>query len=352
MRARASLWLCAGAATLLLACGGAEVFEASASSIALQVERQDAEVVPALPELPGRALEPWSDSAEWNGEKVFTLRRLLPDGDLRRVQSQLTSVEGPRGHQGRDLDYYSNGVVAREAFWEKGLQEGLYREWGEGGDLRKVAQYQGGVPHGPYTEYDEFGTRIFSAHYREGRLHGKLEQWFTPDQPQEISHWKDGVQVGRHRLWDRGRVPLILENYEDGRRHGLALEFHRQPGPEKPQFRGMFDSGQRQGVWQEFDLEGRVIGRYVYAHGELNGAFEQWKDGVKVLATEYKKGLETGARREFYPDGRAFAEGVMREGRREGPWRYWKEDGSLDSRWSGVYAKDQKVSELEAGSDD
>lgn len=293
----------------------------------------------------------WVEVQEVDGLKVITRRSYYDSGRLRRIHTQLPEVIGPRGHHGRDMHLYENGVVKQDTHWRMGQLQGDYREWFEGGTLKISTQHVGNLRQGLFEEYGEAGTLRVRGHYDGGVLQGEFRLWFAGGFNQELSHWEQGVQTGLYRVWRKDNVPLRSVHYEDGQLHGTAIEYHAVADEERIRMQGDYHRGERQGVWKEFDEEGRQILSSTYDQGTLSGPYEQWKGGVSVLQTQYVEGLEQGERKEFYLSGQPFAAGVMKDGLREGPWRYWEEDGSLQANWSGIYRAGKKVAELEDSDD-
>ncbi len=85
---------------------------------------------------------------------------------------------------------------------------------------------------------------------------------------------------------------------------------------------GGWQNNQRQGYWQRFDAEGRVIATENYVDGQLDGLAESW-----------------------YPDGKRRSSVPMQAGQVHGRAQYWLPSGELDTQKSGTYENGERVSD-------
>ena len=69
--------------------------------------------------------------------------------------------------------------------------------------------------------------------------------------------------------------------------------------------------------------------------GEVEG---KWKGSIK-------NGLKEGTWVTYHNNGQLNSKGNYKNGKREGTWVFFNKDGSKDTRWSGVYRNDKKVSD-------
>ncbi len=120
--------------------------------------------------------------------------------------------------------------------------------------------------------------------------------------------------------------------------------------------KGLFVKGQKQGVWEYFSKENRlvmlenfkeglkqgeslvfsesdiVIDRMHYENNVLHGKRIQYHPYGNVLATySYSKGLLDGAFQSFYETGQKDEEGYYVANKKHGEWKVYKEDGSYSA---------------------
>ena len=287
----------------------------------------------------------WTPVEAIDGVPVITQRYYFPSGKLRRIHTQLPETEGPFGHHGRDLHLHENGAFHKELHWQEGRLHGPFGQWYEGGQNHIRAQYANGLRTGEYQEWGDLGVRRVLAHYANGKLHGEFRLWHIGGARQEHSEWIHGVQTGTHAVWSISGAPVFEHHYERGVLEGPWTDYHKNTTEALVSERGTMRAGERTGLWEQFDTQGRLVAKKTYAKGILNGPFEQWQQGALVLKTHYQEGLEEGARQEFYLGGEKFAEGRMTRGLRTGVWSYYSESGALDPKFSGTYEQGKKVAE-------
>ncbi|MDF1837189.1 MAG: toxin-antitoxin system YwqK family antitoxin [Planctomycetota bacterium] len=288
----------------------------------------------------------WESIESIEGQPVETVRRYYDSGRIRRIHTQLVGVDGPMGHHGRDLFLHENGAWSQESFWVNGKLQGSYKEWFEGGQLKVDSAFEGGKRHGTFKEYGGRGALRVQGEYTAGKLHGTFQQWFGTGDPQELSHWENGIQTGIRKVWDRENTPIVSESFVEGKRHGESTVYHRYPGELRIHQIGNYRRGSKEGVWMEFLPEGDKVQEKFFVNGKVTGYYKEWRDGVLTLETNYVDSVENGERLEYFADGKRFSKGIMKDAGREGVWYYWKEDGSIQTKWSGVYRDGNKVAEL------
>ena len=87
---------------------------------------------------------------------------------------------------------------------------------------------------------------------------------------------------------------------------------------------GYYKNGVAEGMFKEFDKEGKITNVKIYKDGVVTG------DGI---VDEYNK--EQGAWKEFYPTGELKATGTYKNGKKVGPWVYYFINGKIEQQ--GIY---------------
>ncbi len=99
-----------------------------------------------------------------------------------------------------------------------GQPSGILIEYGNRGQLEKIAHYLNGQLHGRYATYD-YGRLKEVRHYKHGQLDGLFSKYYPKtDKLQSTAEFKDGKQHGMYRYYDEeGNVTLEYE-YQNGKK--------------------------------------------------------------------------------------------------------------------------------------
>ncbi len=102
--------------------------------------------------------------------------------------------------------------------FHNGLPNGVLIEYGNRGQLEKIAHYLNGQLHGRYATYD-YGRIKEIRHYKNGKLDGLyIKNYPKTDHIQSEAQFKDGKQDGFYRYYDEeGNVTLEYE-YRNGKK--------------------------------------------------------------------------------------------------------------------------------------
>jgi antitoxin component YwqK of YwqJK toxin-antitoxin module len=87
---------------------------------------------------------------------------------------------------------------------------------------------------------------------------------------------------------------------------------------------------QKQGIYQSFDKNGKVIAEETYSNNVLNGRRRVFFSNDTPQVVEiYKNGLLDGAYSSYYENGKVSFEGNYVNGKMEGEWRGYYDNGQL-----------------------
>ena len=134
---------------------------------------------------------------------------------------------------------------------------------------------------------------------------------------------------------------------------------------------GSFRSGKKDGVWVEYDRNGRVDKKVTYKNGKedtyvkyryrISGQLSEkgtYKDGKKhgpwlsyhdngqlAVKGTHKDGMVDGPWVSYHDNGQLQAKGTYKEGfwNRVGPWVSYRKDGTLDEENTGTYKNGEKI---------
>jgi len=166
--------------------------------------------------------------------------------------------------------------------------------------------------------------------------------------------WNDGSLKGRGSVLNSSKT-------------GNWTYFHQGTNGTKRLFAGSYVNGKRNGRWDEFSENGKLLARADYRNGVLHGEFtifheggkiphsvQNFRDGIKESryfeyypngntkeASMYSNGIKTGPITIWYPSGRIQARGTLNNGVKEGRWRYNDETGTAIEQ--GLYSNGTRV---------
>jgi uncharacterized protein len=274
------------------------------------------------------------------------------------------------------IETYNNGfLVEREKINrkdEKGLKQGVWREYYANGRIKLEHNYQDDLLNGSYKEYDEDGKIKVLLQYNAGLL---VEEKDTSSMEIEIrekydndgnliysgSYRKD-VPVGIHRMYDKGGkvVDAVLYNdagsklgegiiTNEGKKEGSWKYFYEDGSLRAG---GNYINNLQNGSWNYYFTNGKTEQEGDYKNGKTNGLWRWYfSNGGLKREEEYYDGREEGIYIEYDTLGEVIVNGHYFDGQKEEEWVYkvgdYSEKGKYvadlkDGKWQAFY-KDGKL---------
>lgn len=174
------------------------------------------------------------DQKEWiihyvNGQKTGSCEHFFNDGQKRQI--------------------------LLESYYDKGLLEGVVREFSIEGKLIAATFYKEGKKEGRALLYSPKGEIIHSAYFKNDKLEGAAESFYPDGSTKERAFYLDGLLHGeKRRFYPNGAVELI-ECYQNGLLDGV-LETYSQEGVRL--FFAEFSNGKRSGAFHKYYPSGAI----------------------------------------------------------------------------------------------
>lgn len=192
-------------------------------------------------------------------------------------------------------------VLADGIMDDEGRRQGYWKEYYEGGALKREGKYKNGLREGPWKFYYSDGSSEQRGTYKNGKPDGDWT-WFHPNG----NTWRTevfyaGLEEGMAIEYnDTGKV-ISQGEYLDGEKEG---EWLLEYGDHKEQ--GKYRAGLRDGEWKHY-----------HSNGEL------------VYKGEFVDGREDGKHTSWYESGKIREEGRYSFGNKEGTWVAYDELGEV-----------------------
>ncbi len=333
--------------------------------------------------------------------------------DNGQVRTDIDYVRGAR--HGKFYWHYENGQLGDETNYLNGQKHGTMKNWYDDGSIEIEASYKNNKYEGLYKEYYKNGQVKKIGYYKDGELVGEEKEYFEDGSLK--SYWEaenEDIKETYYELYKNGKLKRIREGKPNEKNSierlysedGVLLEGYKMNGSDL-EIESYYENGQIKvldaGGWrtdyredgslsqiskvEENQLHGetfifgkndRVIGRYYYANGKLEGTYTKYYESGEVMEdgifrdgryydwiTEYyKSGREkakwrTGnffsPRVEYYESGAKKSEFVEDEEKKQDYLVEYYEDGSekkrVEVRTRGEYYFEGKYEEyFEGGS--
>lgn len=212
-----------------------------------------------------------------------------PDGDTDKSVTHYNDII-----TGRVVEYYVNGQMKTEKFYEGKEDIKLFRSWTENGVLTSELTM------------------------KNGRYEGPAKMWYPNGKPRMFTHYHYGMTGGPTISWYENGMPQRQENYhvkfiysEKGKLDGLNVDFpfvnNHAINTElrKISELGDFDSGRlRIGKWTGYYPNGKLAYKAEFVNGIPDGDFSLYStEGHQMVSAHFTDGRLSGKMKIHTPEG-------------------------------------------------
>lgn len=217
--------------------------------------------------------------------------------DGKEVAHQILNQQGAvvketgKPYTGQAKEFYSNGSLKKEAYFENGIPQGKVNIYDQNGRLIAIEQYEKGLKNGQTVLYNF--------------IHNVLAE--------EKIDYKNGMINGKHQLFGPNGKLILVEEYKDDKLNGTR-EIFFQNG--KPSSRENYKEDKLEGTRQFYYENGQILYEEFYANGLLQGQRKgYYPDGALYLQENYSKGVLEGKRIVFHKNGQIETQENYKEGK-------------------------------------
>ncbi len=269
--------------------------------------------------------------------------------------------------------YYPTGELKSEGNRDEFLLQGTWKFYRVDGSLEKEINYAEDKKQGYFRTYDDGGNLISQIPYVKDSIQGVASYYYQDGSIKEKSLFKGNLRNGETRLYHQdGRVIWLIQ-YEknavvnrqainrydsENRETGLWMTFHPN---EQKKLVGNYLDGMRNGIFKEYDENGKLLNIYEYNMGKLStdetsldviSQDRYYYPNGQVKRIETKRGSrKQGFTQKFDKDGNLILSQIFRndtliaegnqndKGQKEGLWKYYYSNGNISSTGNYVNGK-------------
>lgn len=234
---------------------------------------------------------------------------------------------------GKVMLTYPNGKPRQEGYFAMDLQDSVYREWYENGNLSMEAFYKKGQLAGFKKTYYVDGRSQAVEEYID--LTRYVQEFWLPDSLHTQTVVKGNGEAtyyfntGTVKEWYTYKNGLPDGDFVERSIYGYDL------------LTGSFKEGKKEGVWKYFYYTGDLEKISTYVNDKLEGKYEYYYDNGKLnVEGYYKNGLKEGEWTWYTKQGGRDMTGTFKEGKQDGNWTYWHPTGEIS--YTAQYKADKK----------
>ncbi len=232
-------------------------------------------------------------------------------------------------------EYHPNAQVKSVGSYNKGVKEGVHREYSMEGEVTGAKIYSKGKVigegivdaegrrQGPWKEFYQTGELRSEGNYKKGLREGDWIFYYRDGKEEQRGGYYRGKPEGDWKWTYNNGQTWREESFIEGLEEGLAIEYNDTG---KVVSKGNYLSGEREGEWV-LDLgDHREEGSYVA--GQKQGMWKAYYPSGKIkYEGKYEQGRESGKHTEYFESGQIRETGAYKFGLREGDWYSFNEEG-------------------------
>jgi len=280
------------------------------------------------------------EGAYLNGKKNGFFKYYTQEGNFERIEKWENDILIENAKETKQLDrkveYHSNGKIKIEAYFYKGIPDGVRREYSADGKVEKSYLFSNGMlmgegivdddgrKQGAWKEFYESGALRAAGKYLNSKPVGEWKYYFE-DKTIEItgSYTQKGEKDGEWRWYYPNGNLLSKETYSegllDGENFSLSIEGDtlecgkfvegQEEGKwyyvnDSVRMEGSYSDGKKEGIWKVYHANGKVKWSLSYSNNEFDGRVtEFWENGVKKMESFYIDGLLNGNEYKYDEEG-------------------------------------------------
>jgi antitoxin component YwqK of YwqJK toxin-antitoxin module len=241
------------------------------------------------------------------------------------------------------VEYDNNGRMYEYYVDEKGMKQGICREWYAVGEEYTLNRKYWGVKIIPIEKTDQ--RRLHREHvYKNDKKEGRYKVWWEDGKLQEEGQYINDVVEGLQRTYSYESGKLQFEtNFINGVVEGLSKNWHDDGSVKGLTIR---KNGKKEGMKFEWHPNGKIKEEMEYRNDLLNGKHKMWYDNEKLeYECSFKDGKKEGIQKRWSSTGIAYDEQEYHNNILHGKFKRWYENGKLEYEFE--YADDKLVNVLE-----
>ena len=261
---------------------------------------------------------------------------------------------------GDEIRYDSSGVVVFEVRYDKGIRNGLEKEYYVNGNPKRVARYKDNKLDGKTELFDSLGVKTETIAYKDSLRDGKTTLWWPNGEAYQRFTYEKDVLEGRFEEWDSLGTDIVKGSYTAGVRHKKWLyydsegrrdkfvfldmdsiitdyKFKYYPNWQLVEEPGFDDRGLYDGKWESFYIDGATSKKFSYSEGKRDKIWMSYfQDGRRENYTFYDQDtLVTNYDFTYYPNLQIKEEPKFsKDGLFDGKWEQFYEDGETKMTFS------------------
>jgi len=261
--------------------------------------------------------------------------------------------------------YYKNGNIKTSGNRKEFELDGIWKFYSEEGKLESEITYEHNIKQGLSREYDEEENLIVLKRFKNDSLNGEYVSFFPEGKMKDLTSYVKNKKEGRgfeYAATD-GRVIVLKEYKDDFLIYSENINKYNTQGKETEKWIYFHDNGQehlignyenglKNGVWMEYDINGKLINMLNYTNGVLSTEssvldvlqtkYTYYPNGMRKTITYarndtlhgYSKNYKENGELEgvsFYQNGILVAQGgtLDKLGRKQGHWKFFYDTGKL-----------------------
>ena len=267
---------------------------------------------------------------------------------------------------GDEIRYDSTGVVIFEVRYDKGIRNGLEKEYYVNGNPKRIARYKDNKLDGKTELFDSLGVKTETIAYKDSLRNGKTTLWWPNGEAYQRFTYENDILEGRFEEWDSLGTDIVKGDYTAGVRHKKWLyydsegrrdkfvfldmdsiitdyKFKYYPNWQLVEEPGFNDRGLYDGKWESFYIDGATSKKFSYTEGKRDKIWMSfYQDGRRENYTFYNlDSLVTDYDFTYYANLQIMEEPKFsKDGLFDGKWEQFYEDG--ETKKTFTYDRNQK----------
>lgn len=255
-----------------------------------------------------------------------------PDGDIYKFfpnGSLQTEITFDKGKKIAEKHYFENKELSYLYHYEDGKLNGEYLSRYENGNVHSSGQFIANNKTGTWKYYSVSGVLVREENFNDKGIQEGIYKEFTPNgKPYLEYEYIKGDLVAYKFVDDQGKI-LVNERKQNKK---FNYRGHHSNGVLSTE--GIYRvEGGKEGEWNYFDVYGNLLSRENYAGGLQTGADEQYfSNGSLETRYQVKEGVQHGYFEDYYITGIMARQGYVKNDLKDRVWLTYYPDGTLEFR--------------------